>query len=251
MFVSMRGDMEAAAAGNKPDSELPDLLASYEYDRNAFAPLYAAVREKIKQYDPQNQFGTYLDGHLQRVRTDMEGFMLTLGYSARDAQKAGDAFALHDLGKILQDPLIWQLTKEKKDRSDYDKRERPKHTELGIKALEEIMDEIGFKPTFDQEQHLGVVKFLMLNHHERLNATGPRKMPGEHMDRILRIATIIDTVDGKMKTGKSYDAIFAEMLGEKHAGEFDAGLVRAYQTYVNSRQHTLSAEVPLALNRIS
>ena len=76
-------------------------------------------------------------------------------------------------------------------------------------------------------------------------------MVGEQMDPILLIATIIDTIDGKVKTGKSYDQIFTEILGEKHEGEFDKDLVQAYRSYITGRQPALRADVPLALRHVS
>jgi HD-GYP domain-containing protein (c-di-GMP phosphodiesterase class II) len=221
--------------------------ADYAYDPDSFAPLYTRLAEKIAAYDPD--FGPYLSGHLSRVARDVEQFMIRMGYEESTALKIGHAFALHDLGKIKQDPELWRLTADKRELTPAQKKERPRHIDLGIDVLDETIAELGMELTADQTKHLEVVKYLMHNHHERLDGSGPKALPGMMMDPILRICAIVDTVDGKTKA-KTLTEIFVDMSGSKHAGQFDARLVTQYQPYyTESRAHGELAPQPVLANR--
>lgn len=207
---------------------LEALAQSYVYDASSFAPLYARLQEKVAAFDPD--FGKYLNGHLARVAFDTEHFMVRMGYDADVAKKVGDAFALHDIGKIKQDIELWRLSVDKRSLSPEQKHERTKHTDLGVDVLAETMAELGMEPTVDQAKHLDLARHMMLFHHERLDGTGPKAMPAELMDPVLRIVAIVDTVDGKTKA-KGLTQIFEDMSGDKHAGQFDDRLVELYRAY--------------------
>ena len=223
----------------KPDTyakNLEALAQSYEYDTSFFTPLYDRLKEKIAAFD--SDFGNYLNGHLERVAHDTEQFMVRMGYDEDTAKKVGDAFGLHDIGKIKQDIELWRLTVDKRSLSSEQKLERTRHTDLGIDVLEETMAELGMEPTEDQARHLELAKHMMLFHHERLDGTGPKALPAELMDPVLRIVAIVDTVDGKTKA-KGLTHIFEDMSGDKHAGQFDTRLVELYRAYKD-----LSASAP-------
>ncbi len=209
-------------------TNLEELAHSYSYDAGGFVPLYNRIGEKIAAYDAD--FGRYLAGHLSRVAHDTEDFMIGAGYDAQTAEKVGHAFALHDIGKIKQSIDLWRLTIDKRDLSAEQKLERTKHTDLGLAVLDETIAELGMELDEDQKKHVEMAKQLMLYHHERLDGSGPKTMPGPMMDKILRIVAIIDTVDGKTKA-KTLTEIFDDMSGSKHAGQFDDRLVRQYEAY--------------------
>lgn len=212
-------------------TDLTELTKGYSYDEQSFTPLYTYIAEKIAAYDPH--FGPVLTSHLQRVQHHTEQFMLSEGYDSDTAKKAAHGFGLHDVGKLLQDPDLWRQTVEKRVFTPEQKMEREKHGRLGIRLLEEAMSEMAFTPDAHQARHLDLVKYLMVNHHERLNGSGPEHMPGHAMDNILKIVTIIDTVDGKIKA-KGLSAIFDDMSGTegtKHEGQFDKALVARYEAY--------------------
>lgn len=230
-------------------TDLEMIASTYEYDADSFAPLYARLAEKIESYDPD--FGPYLTGHLARVAHDTEQFMVRVGYSEDISRKIGHAFALHDIGKIKQDIDLWRLTVDKRSLSPEQKLERTKHTDLGLEVLNETLSELGMELTPDQEKHLGLAKHLMLFHHERLDGSGPKALPGAMMDPVLRIVSIVDTVDGKTKA-KGLSQIFEDMSGNKHAGEFDARLVSAYeQYYLESREPVETIQPVLANQALS
>lgn len=219
---------------------------SYDYDPDSFEPLYSRLAEKIAAYDPD--FGPYLSGHLSRVARDVEQFMIRIGYDEDVSLKIGHAFALHDLGKIKQDPELWRLTADKRELTPAQKQERPKHTDLGIEVLDETIAELGLDLTNDQKSHIAVVKYLMQSHHERLDGSGPKGMSAPIMDQILRICAIVDTVDGKTKA-KTLTQIFDDMSGSKHAGQFDLRLVSKYQAYYTaSRAHGEPVPQPVLAN---
>lgn len=225
-------------------TDLEIIAASYEYDADSLAPLYARLAEKIEAYD--SDFGAYLAGHLSRVAHDTEQFMSHLGYSEDIARKVGHAFALHDVGKIKQDIELWRLTVDKRTLTPDQKLERMKHTDLGLEVLDETITELGMDLTPDQTKHLALARHLMLYHHERLDGSGPKALPGPMIDPVLRIVSIVDTVDGKTKA-KGLSQIFEDMSGNKHAGEFDERLVAAYeQYYLESRGPAESIQPVLA-----
>lgn len=218
----------------KPDTLLLDLrklAESYTYDEESFAPLYQRMAEKVAAYPT---FGETLANHLRSVSHHTEEFMKTIGYTDDVARKVGHAVALHDVGKIKQDPELWRITQEKRAYTDAQKAERPKHARLGHVVLDEAIAESNMDPTPDQESHLKLVRHLMRFHHERLDASGPEALPASAQDNILRLFAIVDTVDGKFKA-KGLTEIFDDMSGVKHAGQFDPLLVEEYAAYYKDR----------------
>lgn len=206
---------------------LKALAESYTYDEASFAPLYERLTAKVAAFP---LFGDTLACHLGSVSHHTEKFMKTLGYSDDVARKVGHAAALHDIGKIKQDPDLWRVTERKRNFTDEQKTERPKHARLGLTVLDETMAEIGMVPSADQKAHFKLVKHLMQYHHERLDGSGPERMPASAQDDILRLFAVIDTVDGKFKA-KGLTEIFEDMSGAKHAGQFDPTFVEAYAAY--------------------
>lgn len=231
-------------------TDLEQLAGFYHYDAQAFAPLYNRLGEKIMGYNAD--FGLYLASHLSRVAHDTEDFMLRLGYDAGTSEKIGHAFALHDIGKIKQSIDLWRLTIDKRDLSADQKQERAKHTDLGLEVIDETIAELGLRLDDDMKKHVELSKHLMLYHHERLDGSGPKGMPGPMMDKILRIVAIIDTVDGKTKA-KTLTAIFDDMSGSKHAGQFDDRLVGQYEAYYKEtrRDGEINARPVLAKQGLS
>ena len=242
--------MTLAAQPKNSGIDLLELANHCDYNPEEFAPLFKAIREKIQKFDPENKFGEYLDGHLQRVRSEMESFMLHRGYGEQAARIIGDAYALHDLGKIAQDPIIWKLTVEKPERSDFANTERPKHTELGAQALGEIMKEIGFEATPKQEKFLVIARYLMLYHHERPDGTGPRGMGSDMVCPILNMAIAVDTKDGKEKAKKDLRQIINDL---KVAPErYDAQTAAHYEDFL-TQSGKLAPNPPqgLAFHKVS
>lgn len=213
---------------------------SYSYDANFFAPLYARIAEKITAYDPS--FGSYLANHLRTVAHDAEHFMVHQGYGEDTARKIGHAFALHDIGKIKQNVDLWHVTIDKRNLTPEQKFERTKHVDLGIDVLDETVAELDLNLNEDHKAHLNLAKFLMLTHHERLDGSGPKGLPGVMMDKVLRIVAIVDTVDGKFKS-KTLTEIFDDMSGAKHAGQFDDVLVAAYEAYYKKNRVVPAATI--------
>lgn len=224
-------------------AEDPDfLVCAYEYNPDSFAPLYQRILEKVAAYP---LFGEHLAGHLARVGQDTQIFMQGIGYAPDIAHKVGHAFALHDIGKIMQDPELWRVTKEKRFLTATEQAERPKHADLGIIVLNDTLAETGISLDDDQKAHIRLVKYLMKCHHERLDGSGPQGLTAPSQGRILRLCAIIDTVDGKLKA-KSLTDIFEDMSGAKHAGQFDESLVAAYADYYRASRQAAEATPVLA-----
>ncbi len=101
--------------------------------------------------------------------------------------------------------------------------------------------------TEDHLKHMEVIKHLMITHHERLNGTGPEGFKDSELDKILRMATIVDAIDGKTKV-KSMHEIFADMTGNKHAGQFDLYLVDRSEKHLRSLAPAPQRELANSLN---
>lgn len=227
---------------------MEQLATSYTYDEDSFAPLYERLGEKIADYP---FFGQDLSKHLHNVAYHTEEFMKSIGYAEDTAHKVAHAFALHDIGKIAQDPELWRITKQKRALTAEQKAERPKHALLGLTVLDATIGEIGMDLTKDQQAHIKMVKHLMRFHHERLDASGPEALPAHAQDNILRLCAVIDTVDGKFKA-KGLTAIFDDMSGAKHAGQFDPVLVEQYASYYKDNRNAAAAHsTPVLANHVN
>ncbi|MFA5592345.1 MAG: HD domain-containing protein [Micavibrio sp.] len=209
-------------------------IGSYRYDAERFRPLEMLVMEKIRAYDPE--YGPYLADHLGKTSSYLKGFMIARGYDGPSADKVAAAFKLHDAGKIMQDISLWAFTNEKPDWEK--KQKRAAHTKLGRAVLMDAMDETGFIPDGHDALHIETILYLMETHHERIDGSGPLGFHGAQMDEILRMATILDEIDGKIKIAggrpddnKPLNAVFQEIGGSKHAGKFDLDLVAACEAY--------------------
>lgn len=207
---------------------------NYAFDDVKFRKLENRIAEKIIAYDPA--YGHYLLDHLNRTSRYLEEFMLFRGYETDTARKVSTAFRLHDAGKIAQNISVWEHTNEKPDRAKKDI--RAEHTLLGKQVVLDTLEELGVDPTEEDQKHLKLVFYLQEYHHERENGKGPQGLPGELMDPILKMAGILDEIDGKTKLDhESLDAIFADIRG-RHSEKFAPRVVedcyqycRAYGRY--------------------
>lgn len=216
----------------------------YAYDAEKFRKLENRIAEKIIAYDPD--YGHYLLDHLNRTSRYLEEFMLFRGYDADTARKVSTAFRLHDAGKIAQDISVWERTDEKPDQAKKDI--RAEHTMLGQQVVLDTINELGLRLTDDDNKHLYLIVYLQENHHERENGKGPRKLPGLLMDPILKMAGILDEIDGKTKLDhESLEAIFADIRG-RHSEKFAPKLVEDCYQYCRTygRYGDLSALMSLA-----
>lgn len=206
--------------------DLKGYIRSYRYDEARFEALENHILNRMYDYD--DEYGPQLLKHLQTVSRNMQTFMLHEGYNKEDALKVSRAYLLHDAGKTLQDVSIWKFKEKKSDRTAEENAQRPLHGKLGVNVLMQSMKEVGSDWTEDDIRHIELIKYLMVTHHERLDGSGPEGFRDFDMDKILRMATIVDAIDGKRKI-KSMSEIFEDMTGSKHLGQFDLYLVERYR----------------------
>ena len=93
--------------------------------------------------------------------------------------------------------------------------------------MHQTIAELGLDLTADDIKHIEMISFFIKTHHERINGHGPMGYKGEDMDDILKMATILDELDGKTKlegTHHNLDSLFYD-LRTRHADRFDSGLV--------------------------
>lgn len=202
-------------------------VARYDYNRDFFRKIENRIAEKIIAYD--ESYGHYLLSHLMRTSKYLGEFMEFKGYDADTVEKISAAFRLHDAGKIAQPLALWEHTDEKPTMDK--KRQRAQHVSLGKVVLKETMDELGLYPAAHEFGHLTTITYLMEAHHERMNGAGPLGMTAEQMDDILKMATILDEIDGKMKLEhESLSDIFAD-INARHATRFDPVILAECQEY--------------------
>lgn len=229
-----------------PDGYSPDsIVTTYRYKPEVFEPLEDYIKGRILNYD--KDFGPVLWSHLERTSSDLESFMLSLKdengnalYDAETANKVKKAFLLHDAGKVIQDIELWRVEEKKRVFTEEEKNERRKHGALGPTVLHEGLSLLGIDTIDpDIQEHINLIKYFMEYHHERLDQTGPKRTPAENFGPLLRIATIIDTVDGKRKAS-DMTTIFSEIAGAKHHGQFDQGFVQKYIQFLTCRAQAVT-----------
>lgn len=200
---------------------------TYTYDEEKFRKITNRLAENIIQYDPD--YGHYLLAHLNRTSRYLEEFMINNGYDADVAKKISTAFRLHDIGKIMQPISLWEHTSEKPDQIKKDK--RAEHTMLGKDILFQTIEDLGLTLTQDDSKHISTIIYLQENHHERENGKGPRGLTGALMHPILKMATILDEIDGKIKLDhENLESIFQD-IRTRHHNKFDPSIVDACQRY--------------------
>lgn len=213
---------------NNAIEDIDALAGSFVFDERALAPLKAALQDKIRNYGGQT--GPILQSHLARTSQRLGDFMAWRGYSEQIVENVRQCFDIHDVGKTLQRVELYNLAG--KPGSDV-KRERRAHTVLGCQAIDAEADRLQKAGKIDRIEitpAINLMKAFCLQHHERLNGIGPLGFKADNMGEILRMATIVDEADGKLKAcGFDEVMVLESMAGDKHNGQFDADLLKSYR----------------------
>lgn len=211
-----------------------DLLTMYDFELdNVFYDLVnEKLLEKVAAYDPKG-FSPLLMAHHKRVAEQAESFLIKF-YPAHIARNIAKVFAWHDMGKILDNPDEWRVQKDKPNLGHLSPEEllarkarREAHTLNGPQVLDEAISEVlanlgQAEMTANQRKLIKLAKVVMLNHHERLDGSGPRSLTVKKQDIFIRIIAVIDTLDGKWKNGKPREQNIAEMANDPR---FDRAVV--------------------------
>jgi hypothetical protein len=223
----MKASFDMMSAPRIPLSDdLESLALSCGRTPAFFVPVKKSIFDQMADYDAA--YGRYMVDHLENTAAQARGFLKHLGMDERAVGIFADAFSLHDCGKILQSPALWRITQEKRERTDGEKQERPRHTILGPDVLDGTLKKLGILSTNEREENfLCLTKILMIYHHERMDGSGPHGVAVT--DKALSVLTIIDHIDGKGKA-KDMTASFSEM-NSRHRDEFDQDILSEYASY--------------------
>jgi len=225
---SMMDGMNIAAMGHDSQASLIKQALTCDYHAASFSNLSRAIFDEIRAYDPEGKFGETLAQHLEDVQKEVSAFLIYDGYDPKKAAMIGDAAAWHDLGKILQNPAYWRVTLEKREKTEDEKTERPRHTTLGPKALDGIIERFKFKLTQEQLKFIDLAKYTMVFHHERIDGEGPHGIDANTMPDFMHYIIVVDTFNGKIKAGNAPNVIYEQMCGNKHLGHLHIPTVESY-----------------------
>lgn len=133
---------------------------------------------------------------------------------------------LHDIGKIgIPDSILLKPGRL----TDEERTLMQGHVDLGVKLVDEVMQEAGLATT----PYLSTLRNIVGGHHEWMDGSGyPRGLRGEAVPLEARIVTIADIFDALTserpykKPWRNEDA-FAELDRMTDAGKLDAACVRA------------------------
>lgn len=222
--------------------ELDEVIESYDFDTDPvlvehFHAIENVLCHAIEAYGAGvNDYGKTVMAHLIRTSIDGRDFMMHLGFSAHAANNFYHANLLQDLGKIHPafDPTLWTMP----DRpTPEQKKEKRTHVFRGPEILSDALQE-KLNALFDHSHVNMVIPAIQLFHHERVDGTGTYGKTGEEMGRVIKIACIVDALDGDMiarphqgKAGRTLEQALERMkTGEKYRGAFDA-LLDVYIAY--------------------
>lgn len=128
----------------------------------------------------------YFHDHAHRVAEDIRRTALHMGLGERVAENLFWAMLPHDIGKKLLPVHIWDTIE--KPENDL-KTLRRSHTELGITIVDKGLAGIG-------HPFIGLMKDIMLNHHEQMDGGGFLGKKGDELSAPVRLACIIESFDG-------------------------------------------------------
>ena len=133
---------------------------------------------------------------------------------------------LHDIGKVgIPDSILLKPGRL----TDPERLQMQAHVDLGVKLIDEVMQEAGLVAT----PYLAILRNIVGGHHELLDGSGyPRGLRGDDILMEARIVTIADifdalTAERPYKRPWSNDEALAELGRMSTAGQLDAHCVSA------------------------
>ncbi len=124
--------------------------------------------------------------HAVRVAEDMRKTARHMGMARHVCENLYWSTLPHDIGKRLLPADIWD-TEEKP--SEELKQLRRSHTKLGFQLVDEAFPDIN-------HPLLGLIRDIMLKHHEMMDGTGYLGLSGDELSLPVRLACIIESFDG-------------------------------------------------------
>jgi HD-GYP domain-containing protein (c-di-GMP phosphodiesterase class II) len=200
-------------------------------------PFIESELEKLKEFDaqraawarenlPKKYEMTYIfHQHAQRVAEDMRQAALHLGLAPPVAENLYWAMLPHDIGKRLLPVGLWDMVEKPDDKV---KALRRSHTERGVALVDEAFS--GLDHPF-----LGLMRDIMLNHHEQMDGRGFRGIDASGLTPPVRLACIVESYDGygifRPHFGKrdiTPEGVLNRMRREKGPQHYDMDLFEAF-----------------------
>jgi HD-GYP domain-containing protein (c-di-GMP phosphodiesterase class II) len=226
---------------------LDDAIASYDVTNDpVLSPIWPKIAadlwRDIGAYGAgENDYGTVMHGHLERISKDGKNFMATLDYSEAAGRNFYDAFKLSDIGKLHDDYdiTIWSLPHRPTEEERIAKR---MHTLRGLDYLERSYETYNVSDDFLNHPHIKIViPALMLYHHERLDGEGYGSKSAAELGKTIRMACIVDAYDGdrilrphqpeKRSPIETIERMMAIGDDKKYSGAFDMALLEKFKAF--------------------
>ncbi len=189
-----------------------DNLRLYQEQRRAFESTIRALVHSLSLKDPDTAH------HSERVQTLAVLIGAEMGLRGNDLESLGVAAVLHDMGKQgIRDEVLLKPARL----SSVEREEMSRHSEL----TQNVLDKIAYP------QHLRDVPLYAAYHHEKMNGTGPYRIPGEEIPIQARIISVADVFDALFsarvyKEPKPVEEVLA-ILERGKGKEWDARVVDA------------------------
>jgi hypothetical protein len=153
-----------------------DNFALREQQRDAFESTIHALVHSLSLKDPETA------AHSERVRELSVRIGRAMGLVGSDLEALRVAAILHDMGKQgIRDEIVFKPARLLPEECD----EMARHTGY----TEDILNKIRYPG------HLKDVPLIAAYHHEKMDATGPYKVPGDRIPVQSRIISVADIVD--------------------------------------------------------
>ncbi|MEZ5919113.1 MAG: HD domain-containing protein [Alphaproteobacteria bacterium] len=158
--------------------------------QEVFKPFIEDQLKKLAAYDAQRPANiTYIfHEHAIRVGDMLKKTCLHMGLGQTVAENMNWSGQPHDIGKMEQSTSVWDK-KERVDETHPVYALRRIHPDLGVQIVETEL--AGISHPF-KDLMLDIMKY----HHERMDGTGPHKIPGERLSAPVRLAAIVEAYDG-------------------------------------------------------
>ncbi len=153
-----------------------DNLRLYQEQRRAFTSTIEALVHSLSLKDPDTAH------HSERVRALSLLIGEEMGLAGDELEALGVAAILHDMGKQgIRDEVLLKPSRL----SETERTEMSRHSEL----TQNVLDKIRYPA------HLREVPVFAAYHHEKMNGTGPYRIPGHRIPLPARIISVADVFD--------------------------------------------------------
>ncbi|HEY8963893.1 MAG TPA: HD domain-containing protein [Alphaproteobacteria bacterium] len=181
---------------------------------------------QLEEYDAQRPAGHpyAFHEHVQRVANAMRDLATAMNHP--QVEELYLASLAHDAGKRLLPVGIWDTDGKPSDKI---RKQRRRHTTLGVKIVDD---------TFGKDNHdpfLDLLRDLMQNHHEAINGTGWLGKEYDDLSLEARMLCVCDAFDGYSVWRPHFKdrdispkAVIHRMEIEKE-GQFDAEILNIFK----------------------